>query len=144
MLLRLEPHSHKTRVKTDCIGLVIGHFRNQTRRIRPYLALRRTQISWRSGESNADWASWLVFFLRSLRQQITRLEQRIDAGRAVLSPLASQLATLFEQRETLTLAQAEKALGANRSTLKAKFRELVGHGMIDARGKGRGAFYARK
>ena len=109
-----------------------------------YLALRRTQISWRSGESNADWASWLVFFLRSLRQQITRLEQRIDAGRAVLSPLASQLATLFEQRETLTLAQAEKTLGANRSTLKAKFRELVGHGMIDARGKGRGAFYARK
>jgi Fic family protein len=106
-----------------------------------YLALRRTQTTWR--ESSADWPAWLMFFLRSIRQQITRLQQRLDANRPQLSPLARQLATLFETNETLTNAQATALTGANRSTLKAKFAELIAAGMVEAHGKGRGAFYAR-
>ncbi len=106
-----------------------------------YLALRRTQITWRGNA--ADWPPWLLFFLRSIRQQITRLQQRLDANRPQLSPLARQLAALFETRETLTNAQATALTGANRSTLKAKFTELVSAGIVEAQGRGRGAFYAR-
>ena len=107
-----------------------------------YLTLRRTQTTWR--ESSADWPAWRMFFLRSIRQQITRLQQRLDANRPQLSPLASQLAALFDTRETLTNAEAVTLTGANRSTLKAKFAELIAAGLVEAHGKGRGAFYARK
>jgi Fic family protein len=107
-----------------------------------YLALRRTQTTWR--ESSADWPAWLMFFLRSIRQQITRLQQRLDANRPQLSPLARQLVALFDTRETLTNAEAVTLTGANRSTLKAKFAELIAAGLVEAHGKGRGVFYARK
>jgi Fic family protein len=106
-----------------------------------YLALRRTQTTWRDG--SADWPAWLMFFLRSIRQQITRLQQRLDASRPQLSPLARQLASLFETHETLTNAQATALTGANRSTLKAKFAELINARLIEAHGKGRGAYYAK-
>lgn len=106
-----------------------------------YLALRRTQTTWR--ENAADWPAWLLFFLRSIRHQIARLQRRLDANRPQLSPLARQLAALFETRETLTNAQATALTGANRSTLKAKFAELVSAGLVEAYGKGRGVFYVK-
>ena len=106
-----------------------------------YLALRRTQTTWR--ENAADWPGWLLFFLRSIRHQIARLQRRLDANRPQLSPLARQLAALFETRETLTNAQATALTGANRSTLKAKFAELVAAGLVEAHGKGRGVFYVK-
>jgi Fic family protein len=106
-----------------------------------YLALRRTQTTWREG--SADWPAWLLFFLRSIRQQITRLQQRLDTSRPQLSPLARQLAAFFETHETLTNARAAELTGANRSTLKAKFAELIAAGLVEARGKGRGAFYSK-
>jgi Fic family protein len=40
------------------------------------LALRQTQETIRTDSSN--WQPWLVFFLRSLAQQVTRLEQKIE------------------------------------------------------------------
>jgi len=51
---------------------------------------------------------------------------------------------LFGTRETLTNSQAATLTGANRSTLKAKFNELIAAGFIEAHGKGRRAYYARK
>lgn len=106
-----------------------------------YLALRRTQTTWRSGDP--DWSAWLIFFLRSIRQQITRLQQRLDTNRPTLSPLARQLTALFESHETLTNSQAATLTGANRSTLKAKFAELLAAGLIETHGRGRGVFYQK-
>lgn len=107
-----------------------------------YLALRQTQTSWRGGEP--DWGAWLMFFLRSLRAQIGRLQERIETGQAALSPLARELAALFEKRETLTMGEALNALPhATRTVLKARFAELVEAKVITAHGKGRGAFYER-
>jgi hypothetical protein len=80
-----------------------------------YLALRRTQTTWHADE--ADWSAWLLFFLRAIRQQITRLQQRLDANRPQLSPLARQLADLLETHESITNRQAVALTGANRSTL---------------------------
>ena len=50
-----------------------------------------------------------------------------------LSPLAERLAPL--------LAEAAAVTAANRNTLKNKFGELVGQGLAELHGKGRGAHY---
>jgi len=114
-----------------------------------YLALRRTQTSFREA---VDWEPWILFFLRSLKSQIGRLRGRLaetDEGVAAqgipddISPLAGQVLGLFEARETLSVAETAAALGANRNTLKDKFAELVQKGYAELRGKGRGAHYRR-
>lgn len=108
-----------------------------------YLALRRTQITWRNDQP--DWSAWLHFFLRSLSGQIQRLLDRIGNLKQPLSVLARELAALFETRETLTMKQALDALpGNSRTALKSRFAELIDAGLINPHGKGRGAFYARK
>jgi len=46
--------------------------------------------------------------------------------------------------QPITNAEAVTLNGANRSALKAKFAELITAGLVEAHGKGRGVFYARK
>jgi len=116
-----------------------------------YRALRRTQTSLQQQQGTADWEPWLLFFLRSLTTQFKNLRQRLEDTRVMsespgtlpeyLSPLAGKLLVLLGQRETLTLAEATEALGANRNTLKLKFKELVDAGEAKLYGKGRGAHY---
>jgi Fic family protein len=114
-----------------------------------YLALRRTQTSFRKA---VDWEPWILFFLRALKSQIGRLRERLAAPPTTgvlpgipddLSPLAGQVLKLLEARETLSVAAAAAALGANRHTLKDKFTELVQKGYAELHGKGRGAHYRR-
>lgn len=114
-----------------------------------YLALRRTQTSFRE---TVDWEPWILFFLRALKSQIGRLRGRLAESPLVvtapgipedLSPLAGQVLKLLKARDTLSVAEATEALGANRHTLKDKFTELVGKGYAELHGKGRGAHYRR-
>jgi len=116
-----------------------------------YLALRRTQTSFRT--ETADWEPWIQFFLRAMKQQVERLQERLPTKNESeqtepiislpdnLSPLAGKLYELLRQRRTLSVAEASDALGANRNTLKGKFAELVKGGYAELRGKGRGAHY---
>jgi len=114
-----------------------------------YLALRRTQTSFREA---TDWEPWVLFFLRSLKSQIGRLRGRLARPLAAvptpgipddLSPLAGQVLKLLASRDTLSVAGAADALGANRHTLKGKFTELVQRGYAELHGKGRGAHYRK-
>jgi Fic family protein len=114
-----------------------------------YLALRRTQSSFREAE---DWEPWILFFLRALRTQTGRLGKRLAESLPVvqsqgipsnLSPLAGQVLRLLEARGTLSVRDTAAALGANRHTLKDKFTELVEKGYAERHGKGRGAHYRR-
>jgi Fic family protein len=114
-----------------------------------YLALRRTQTSFRE---TVDWEPWILFFLRALKSQIGRLRVRIGEPPAPvgthgvpddLSPLAGQVLKLLDSRETLSVAEAADTLSANRHTLKDKFTELVQKGYAELHGKGRGAHYRR-
>ena len=114
-----------------------------------YLALRRTQTSFREA---VDWEPWIHFFLRALKSQIGRLRGRLAESPAAvtaagipedLSPLAGQVLKLLEARETLSVSEAADALTANRHTLKDKFTELVEKGYAELHGKGRGAHYRR-
>ena len=113
-----------------------------------YLALRRTQTSFRS--DSVDWDPWILFFLRSLKSQVERLRERLHqtpssslsvAPPQDLSPLAGRLLKLLTERETLSISEAAKELDANRHTLKNKFGELIAHGYARLHGQGRGAHY---
>ena len=112
-----------------------------------YLALRRTQTSF---QTINDWDPWILFFLRALRSQITRLKERLTPPTAPpahhfvpnnLSPLAARLLSLLINREILSVGDAAKTLNVSRNTLKGKFTELIDHGHAELRGKGRGAHY---
>jgi Fic family protein len=107
-----------------------------------YLALRRTQTT--LGKEQADWEPWILFFLRSIRAQVARLREKLVARvqeTSGLSPLAERLAALIRQRGSLSVAEAVKETGANRNTLKDKFRELVKAGVVELHRKGRGSHY---
>ena len=117
-----------------------------------YLALRRTQTSFREAADGADWEPWILFFLRSLKSQTERLRERLpdrDAAATAttlphdLSPLAGRLLALLEERASLSVSEAAESLDANRNTLKDKFGELVERGYAELHGKGRGAHYRR-
>jgi Fic family protein len=50
-----------------------------------YLALRQTQGTIRT--ESPDWQPWLVFFLRSLAEQVRRLEKKVEREKIVLAAM---------------------------------------------------------
>ena len=107
-----------------------------------YLALRRTQETIRSTTPN--WQPWLVFFLESLRQQKARLEKKIERERLILGDLPElsvQILELCREHGRVTVAEAAKATGANRNTIKDHLKALTRAGHLEQHGAGRGAWY---
>ena len=107
-----------------------------------YLALRKTQGTIRT--ETPDWQPWLLFFLRSLQQQKARLEKKIERERLILGDLPElsvQILELCRERGRITVGEAEKATGANRSTIKDHLKALTRAGHIAQHGAGRGAWY---
>ena len=107
-----------------------------------YLALRQTQTTIRT--EAPDWQPWLVFFLRSLAEQVRRLEKKVERERIVLAAIPElQLRIVEFAREhgRVTIGEAIKLTGASRNTLKQHFRVLVEHGTLDQHGRGRGVWY---
>ncbi len=102
-----------------------------------YRALRRAQTD----ESRLQ--EWLTFFLRCLVAQKDVLAQRVERERLLtsLTPLEEQVLQLVRERGHLSLAEAVTLTQANRNTLKARFRDLVGKGHLRLIGAGRGARY---
>lgn len=109
-----------------------------------YKALRKTQNTLRSKQ--AEWETWLHFFLRCLVRQKDNLNAKIQLEKKRVeasSPLAASLLRLLDESGRMTIAQAVAATGANRSTLKAKLAELVAAGLLMRHGKGRGVYYTK-
>jgi len=110
-----------------------------------YLALRQTQRTIHSDIS--DWQPWLLFFLRSLVEQMRRLEKKIEREKIVLAALPSQSLQIIEflrGHGRVTMAEAIKLTGASRNTLKQHFRNLVERKHMQQHGSGRGAWYGLK
>ena len=108
-----------------------------------YLALRQTQGSIRTDAP--DWQPWLVFFLRSLAEQVRRLEKKIERERLVLASLPElslQIVEFAREHGRVTIGDVIKLTGASRNTLKAHFRNLVERGHLSQQGRGRGVWYA--
>ena len=107
-----------------------------------YLALRQTQGTIRTEAPN--WQPWLMFFLRSLAEQVRRLEKKIEREKIVLATMPElqlQIVEFAREHGRVTIGKAIKLTGASRNTLKQHFRALVEHGTLDQHGSGRGVWY---
>jgi Fic family protein len=108
-----------------------------------YLALRQTQGTIRT--DNPNWQPWLVFFLRSLAEQIRRLEKKIAREKIVLAALpelSMQIVDFVREHGRITIGEAIRLTGASRNTLKVHFRNLVERNHLIRHGSGRGVWYA--
>ena len=107
-----------------------------------YLALRQTQGTIRTQVPN--WQPWLVFFLRSLAEQVRRLEKKVEREKIVLAALPElslQIVEFAREHGRVTMADAVKLTEANRNTLKQHFRNLVARRHLRQQGSGRGVWY---
>lgn len=110
-----------------------------------YLALRQTQGTIRTDAPN--WQPWLLFFLRSLAEQIRRLEKKIEREKIVLAALPAlslQIVEFAREHGRITMSEAIKLTSASRNTLKAHFRDLIALNHLEQHGSGRGAWYGLK
>lgn len=110
-----------------------------------YLALRQTQGTIRSDTPN--WQPWLLFFLRSLAEQVTRLTKKVERERIVLAALPElslQIVEFAREHGRVTMAEAIKLTGASRNTLKQHFRDLIERQHLEQYGRGRGVWYGLK
>jgi len=107
-----------------------------------YLALRQTQGTIRTDAPN--WQPWLAFFLRSLAEQVRRLEKKVEREKLVLAALPElslQIVEFTREHGRVTIGEAVKLTGASRNTLKQHFRMLVERGHLNQHGSGRGVWY---
>ena len=107
-----------------------------------YLALRQTQGTIRTAAP--DWQPWLIFFLRSLAEQVRRLEKKVEREKMVLAAmpeLSLQIVEFAREHGRVTIGVAIKLTGASRNTLKQHFRALVERGTLNQHGSGRGVWY---
>ncbi|WP_321791023.1 Fic family protein [Burkholderia pyrrocinia] len=110
-----------------------------------YLALRQTQGTIRTDAPN--WQPWLLFFLRSLAEQVRRLEKKVEREKIVLASLpvlSLQIVEFAREHGRITMAEAIKLTGSNRNTLKPHFRDLVEREHLEQHGSGRGVWYGLK
>ena len=110
-----------------------------------YLALRQTQGTIRSDAPN--WQPWLLFFLRSLAEQVRRLEKKVERERIVLAALPElslQIVEFTREHGRITMAEAIQLTGASRNTLKPHLRDLVARQHLAQHGSGRGVWYGLK
>ena len=107
-----------------------------------YLALRQTQGSIRTKAPN--WQPWLTFFLRSLAEQVRRLNRKLEREKLVLAALPElslQVVEFAREHGRVRMADAMRLTGRNRNTLKQHLRSLVEHGHLIQQGAGRGVWY---
>jgi Fic family protein len=107
-----------------------------------YLALRKTQGTIRTEVPN--WEPWLMFFLRSLAEQVRRLEKKVEREKQVLAALpelALQIVELAREHGRVRMGEVITLTGASRNTLKEHFRTLVERGHLHQHGAGRGVWY---
>jgi Fic family protein len=106
-----------------------------------YLALRRTQGTLK--QEDPDFEPWLLFFLRSLKKQTSRLAEKIAREPQVegLHPDALKILEAARRSGRITTGAAEELTGAPRPTVKTRLSELVKRGLLKPQGQGRGAWY---
>ena len=107
-----------------------------------YLALRHTQGTIRTDAPN--WQPWLLFFLRSLSDQVHRLKKKVAHEKIVLASLPElslQIVEFVREHGRITIGDAIKLTGCSRNTLKGHFRNLVERGQLIQHGSGRGVWY---
>jgi Fic family protein len=106
-----------------------------------YLALRRAQSTLCT--DNRKLNEWILFFLESLRKQVSVLESKIDTEKMIarLPPLSQEIIQIARQHGKVMVRDAQRITGANRNTIKAHIVELVRRGRLKMVGRGKGTWY---
>jgi predicted HTH transcriptional regulator len=94
-----------------------------------------------------SWQPWLVFFVRSLAEQVRRLEEKVEREKIVLvalPELSVQIVEFAREHGRVTIGDVIKLTGASRNMLKQHFRNLVELGTLNQQGSGRGVWYGLK
>ncbi|MEM9722627.1 MAG: Fic family protein [Bacteroidota bacterium] len=108
-----------------------------------YLALRQTQGTIRTNLPN--WNPWLLFFLKSMQQQMERLHLKVEREKLLLihlPELSLQIMDFVRNHGRITMGDAVAITQASRNTLKGHFKVLVQKNMLVLNGKGRGVWYS--
>jgi predicted HTH transcriptional regulator len=82
--------------------------------------------------------------LRSLAEQVRRLEKKVEREKIVLAAipaLSLQIVEFTREHGRITIGEAIKLTGVSRNTLKQHFRALVERGTLNQHGRGRGVWY---
>ena len=88
-----------------------------------------------------------MFFLRSLAEQVRRLEKKVEREKIVLAALPElslQIVEFAREHGRVTMMDAIKLTGASRNTLKRHFRDLTERNHLEQHGSGRGVWYGLK
>ncbi|MFC1825341.1 Fic family protein, partial [Thermodesulfobacteriota bacterium] len=90
-----------------------------------YVALRRAQSTLYTGSSRIN--DWILFFLASLRKQISILESKIEAEKLItqLPPLSQDIIKIAREHGRITIRDVCAITGANRNTIKAHIKKLA-------------------
>lgn len=106
-----------------------------------YLALRRAQSTLYIDNRRLN--DWILFFLASLRKQVSVLESRIRTEQLIahLPPLSQDIIQIAKQHGRVTVRDVHKITGANRNTIKAHIKELVRGDKLKKMGIGKGTWY---
>ncbi len=106
-----------------------------------YLALRRAQSTLYTDNSMIN--DWILFFLASLRKQVSVLESKIEAEKLItqLPPLSQDIIQIAKQHGKIKVRDVRSITGANRNTIKAHIKELARRGQLEMVGTGKGTWY---
>lgn len=106
-----------------------------------YLALKHAQSTLYT--DNGKLNDWVLFFLESLRKQVSVLKSKIETEKVIaqLPPLSQEIVKIAGQHGKIVVRDAERITGANRNTIKAHIAELVRRGRLKMIGKGKGTWY---
>lgn len=110
-----------------------------------YLALRRMQASFAQASAEVvDWEPWLVFFLRALHAQTTRLQAKIEREGLIegaLPELSLRILEMARERGRLKSSEVVAVTGEARSTVRNRLNELVARRLLDRHGQGPATWY---
>jgi Fic family protein len=106
-----------------------------------YLSLRKSQRTFSA--RRPDLSPWLLFFLRSLKEQKDNLAGKISREEKLLDipPLSRQLLELTKLRGRLTLSMATGSINANERTIRDHIQKLVKRRLLVKHGDRKAAFY---
>ena len=107
------------------------------------LALRQTQGTIRTDQP--DWQLWVLYFLKSLKQHKDRRERKLEREQLILGDLPELPVQILERAREhgrTTVAEAARATGSSRNTVKDHLRALTEAGHLERRGAGSGTWYS--
>ncbi len=106
-----------------------------------YLALRRARSTLDIDNRNLN--DWILFFLESLKKQVSVLESKIETEKMIaqLPPLSQEITQITGGHGKVTVRDVQRITGANRNTIKAHISGLVKQGQLEKVGRGKGTWY---